>query len=188
MSLDFTAIKAIPIADVLRRYNISLHIKGQWGSTVCPLPTHKEGDRSKSFTVNLQGNFWRCFSESCNANNGGKRGGDGINFAALMDGISQLDAAKKLAEMFHIVNQEKAPTHIEKGPVSPIEKPDANNSQYPNTGSGSVKYMQEVEAWFDSIIRRGDQETDEQYRKRLLNALKGKLIESYRSGKRSVAA
>jgi hypothetical protein len=179
MSLDFTAIKAIPIADVLRRYNISLHIIGQWGSAVCPLPTHKEGDKSKSFSVNLNGNFWRCFSESCNANNGGKRGGDGINFVALMDGISQLDAAKKLADLFHIgnqlttsskpiVNQEKAPTHIEKGPVSPIEKPDANNSQYPNTGSGSVKYMQEVESWFDSIIRRGDQETDEQYRKRLL--------------------
>jgi len=159
---------------------------------------HKEGDKSKSFTV-IQGNFWRCFSESCNANNSGKRGGDAINFVALMEGISQLDAAKKMAKVFHIdnqlttstkpiVNQEKAPTHIEKGPVSPIEKPDANDSQYPNTGSSSVKYMQEVESWFDSIIRRGDQETDEQYRKRLLNALKGKLIESYRSGKRSVAA
>lgn len=67
--------------------------------------------------------------------------------------------------MFHI-GQEKAPALIEKGPVSPIEKLSANNSQYPKTGSGCVKYMQEVEAWLDSIIRRDDQETDEQYRKR----------------------
>lgn len=67
--------------------------------------------------------------------------------------------------MFHI-GQEKAPAHIKKGPVSPVEKPSANDSRYPKTGSGCVKYMQEVEAWFDSIIRRGDQETDEQYRKR----------------------
>jgi len=48
--------------------------------------------------------------------------------------------------------------------------------------------MQEVEAWFDSIIRRGDQETDEQYRKRMLNALKMKLAESYRSGRKFLAA
>ena len=64
--------------------------------------------------------------------------------------------------MFY-TGQEKAPALIEKGLVSPIEKPSANDSQYPKTGSGCVKYMQEVEAWFDSIIRRGDQESDEQY-------------------------
>lgn len=199
MSIDFIALKAIPITDVLRRYNISLHIKGQWGSAVCPLPTHKEGDKSKSFTVNIAGNFWRCFSESCNANNGGKRGGDCINLVALLDGMSQLDAAKKLANLFHIdnqlttstkpiVNQQKTASHIEKPPVSPIEKPDTKNSQNINTGSGSVKYMQEVEVWFDSIFRRGDQEDDMQYRKRLLNAIKTRLVESYRSGQRSKAA
>ena len=48
--------------------------------------------------------------------------------------------------------------------------------------------MQEVEAWFDSTILRGDQATDEQYRKRILNAQKGKLVESYRSGMKSLAA
>ena len=89
--------------------------------------------------------------------------------------------------MLHI-GQEKAPALIEKGPVSPIDKLSANNPQYPKTESGCVKYMQEVEAWFDSIIRRGDQETDEQYRKRVLNALKMKLAESYRSGRKFLAA
>lgn len=71
-------------------------------------------------------------------------------------------ATEKQHAMFY-TGQEKAPALIEKGLVSPIEKPSANDSQYPKTGSGCVKYMQEVEAWFDSIIRRGDQESDEQY-------------------------
>jgi hypothetical protein len=57
-------------------------------------------DTGKSFSINLAGNYWRCFSESCNENNGGKRGGDCINFVALMDGVSQLEAAKKLATWF----------------------------------------------------------------------------------------
>jgi len=187
MSLDFTAIKAIPIADVLRRYNISLHMKGQWASACCPLPTHKEGDKSKSFTVNPQGNFWRCFSESCNANNGGKRGGDAINFVALMDGISQLDAAKKLAEMFHI-GQIKTASQIEKPPVAPIEKPHAKDSQNLNAVGGSVKYMQEIEAWFYTLIVRGDQEEDEPYWGRVLKGVKSKLVESYRSGQKARAA
>lgn len=187
MSLDFTAIKAIPIADVLRRYNISLHMKGQWGSACCPLPTHKEGDKSKSFTVNIQGNFWRCFSESCNANNGGKRGGDAINFVALMDGISQLDAAKKLAEMFHI-GQIKTASHIEKPSVAPIEKPHAKDSLDNTSSNSGVKYMQEVEAWFHTLIVRGDQENDVDYWARILKAVKTRLVESYRSGQRSKAA
>jgi hypothetical protein len=136
--------------------------------------------------VNTQGNIWRCLSESCNANNGAKRGGDAIKFVALMEGVSQLDAAKKLAEMFQI-GHEKAPAYIEKGPVSPIEKPDERSLD--NTPrSESVKYMQEVEVWFDSIILCGDQETDEQYRKRVLNAIKTGLHESYKNGQKSRAA
>jgi hypothetical protein len=48
--------------------------------------------------------------------------------------------------------------------------------------------MQEVEAWFEGLIKRGDQEDDTQYRKRLLNGIKGRLVESYRSGQKSKAA
>jgi hypothetical protein len=37
------------------------------------LPAHKQGDRAKSFSINVRDNYWRCFSASCNENNGGKR-------------------------------------------------------------------------------------------------------------------
>jgi len=117
---------------------------------------------------------------------GGERGGPCIN-SFLKEGISPRDAAKKLAEMFHI-GQEKAPAHTEKGPVTHIEKPSVNNLLDDSSSASGVKYMKDVEVWFDSLIRRGDQEDDAQYRKRLLNAIKSRLIESYRNGKKSLAA
>jgi hypothetical protein len=48
-------------------------------------------------------------------------------------------------------------------------------SELTNSSSG-VKYMQEVEAWFDELIKRGEQENDAQYRKRLLNGIKTRLV------------
>src|SRR5580698_4125820 len=110
MKLDFERIKEIKLIEVMGRYKIPLRFKGEYAAACCPLPTHKAGDSGKSFSINLAGNYWRCFSESCNANNGGKRGGDCINFVALMDGISQLEAAKKLAAWFGIADVTKATT------------------------------------------------------------------------------
>jgi hypothetical protein len=88
MKLDFNRIKEIKLIEVMGRYKIPLRFKAEYAAACCPLPTHKKGDSSKSFSINLSGNYWRCFSDSCNANNGGKRGGDCINFVALMDGKS----------------------------------------------------------------------------------------------------
>ena len=48
--------------------------------------------------------------------------------------------------------------------------------------------MQEVEAWFDSIIQRAEQENDVDYWARILKAVKTKLVESYRSGQKSKVA
>jgi hypothetical protein len=74
--LDFPRIKEIKLTDVLARYKIPLRFRQDYAVCACPLPTHKPGDNSKSFSINLAGNYWRCFSDSCNANNSGKRGGD----------------------------------------------------------------------------------------------------------------
>ena len=77
--LDFSELKKIRIPEVLSRYGVSLRYRGEWASAPCPLPTHKTGDKARTFTVNLQQNYWRCFSESCNEKNGGRKGGDVIN-------------------------------------------------------------------------------------------------------------
>ncbi len=84
--LDFEAIKRIPIVEeAVGHYRLPLRLRGDYANAICPLPTHKEGDRTKSFSINLAGNYWRCFSDSCNAGNGGKRGGDVINLVAAME-------------------------------------------------------------------------------------------------------
>lgn len=101
MALDFQRIKEIPIADVCARYKIALRYRGEWGSAMCPLPTHKQGEREKTFSISTAKNYWKCFSASCNEKAGCK-GGDVINLVALMGGCSQLAAAKTLAEWFHV--------------------------------------------------------------------------------------
>jgi hypothetical protein len=190
MSLDFARIKEIKLVDVMGRYGVPLRFKGEYAAALCPLPTHKDGDTSKSFSINLQQNYWRCFSEGCNEKTGGKKGGDVISFVAFKEGIAPLEAAKKLATWYGIADAKtKTPVHMEQGSKGNI---DAKNSQNITTGSDSVKngerYMQDVEAWFDSIIQRGEQEDDTQYSKRVLNAIKKKLVESYRSGQKSKVA
>jgi DNA primase len=182
--LDFNRIKEIKLTDVLSRYRIALRFKGDYAVCACPLPTHKPGDTGKSFSVNLTGNYWRCFSQTCNANNGGKRGGDVINFVALMDGCREKDAAQKLADWFG-AGQNKTAAHMEQP-----RKEHKPAKDYPDhsKSSDSVKYMQEVDAWFDGLFRHDEQETDTEFRDRLLKSIKSRLVESYRAGQRSKPA
>jgi CHC2 zinc finger len=192
MKLDFARIKEIKMVDVVARYKIPLRFKGEYAAACCPLPTHKTGDTGKTFSIHLVGNYWRCFSDSCNANNNGKRGGDCINFVALMDGISQLEAAKKLAGWFGITDLASAGTAQIKT-AEPIAQRSRGTEHQKTYTEGSkppdtVKYMQEVDAWFYALIERGDQEEDVEYWGRVLKSVKSKLVESYRSGQKTKAA
>jgi hypothetical protein len=183
-TLDFTRIKEIPIADVCARYKVALRYRGEWGSAMCPLPTHKQGEREKTFSISTAKNYFKCFSTSCNEQAGCK-GGDVINFVALMDGCSQLDAAKKLADWFTIP-EIKTASHMGKPSNQKPEMQKATSE--PSTSGENLKYMQEVEAWFDATFKQGEQEPDEEYRKRCLKSLKSRLLDSYRAGQRSKAA
>jgi hypothetical protein len=182
--VNFEAIKhGVKITDVCARYGIQLRFRGEWASAKCPLPSHKDGDKDKTFQVNVAGNYWKCWSQTCNEKVG-KKGGDCINFVAVMEGCSQLDAAKKLSTWFHLDKEKPAP-HIEKRAPEKVPKSNPQrDSQDFTSQSDSVKgYMGEIDAWFDTLFKRAEGETDEAYRKRLLSGIKGKLIESYRSGK-----
>jgi len=180
--LDFARIKEIKLTDVLARYKIALRFKSDYAVCACPLPSHKQGDTGRNFSVNLTGNYWRCFSDSCNANNGGKRGGDVINFVALMEGCREKDAAQKLADWFG-VGQNKTAAHTEKPSKGKPDTEMQSSNQNRSTSGDSVKYTEKVRAWFETIWERGDQESDEDYRKRLLKAITGELIKNYQAGK-----
>ena len=184
MSLDFAKIKEVKLVDVMGRYGVPLRFKGEYAAAQCPLPTHKDGDISKSFSINLAGNYFRCFSESCNEKNGGKKGGDVINFVALKEGISQLEAARKLADWYHIGETKTAP-HMAK-PSNETEM--QRTISEPKVSSESVKYMKEVEAWFYALIVRGDKEADVEFWSRVLKGVKTRLHDSYKAGQRSRAA
>jgi hypothetical protein len=84
------------------------------------------------------------------------------------------------------VGKEEAARRIGARPVS--TKQHQKTYPEPSTGSDSVKYMQEIDAWFDALFKRGKSETDFEYWKRTRNGVKSKLVESFRNGKKSLAA
>jgi DNA primase len=179
--LNFEAIKKIPVADVATgRYHLQLTHKGEYATCTCPLPTHKKGDKARSFSINLKGNYWRCFSESCNANNGGKKGGDVINFVGLMEGCGPKDAAERLSGWYGVGNKE-TPQRMAEGSSGTVHQ--KINPDF-STSSDSVKYMQGIDAWFDELFKRGEKEADADYWKRTRSGVKTKLVESFRNGKR----
>ena len=195
--LSFDEIKQIRIVDVVGRYRISLTTKGSWANGVCKLPTHKPNDKGKNFSVNLAGNFWRCFSQSCNEANGGKRGGDVISFVALMENCSAKDAAQKLSDWFHLEPpprnaQNKTAPRIEKpSSVSPRGNQPANNYPEHSSSDSEVKplrYFEEIDRWLDETLKRREKEVDCDYWKRVRKEIKSKLHQSYLAGKSQKAA
>jgi DNA primase len=186
MSIDFNKVKEIPIVNVVGKYGVQLRFRGEWGAGICPLPSHKQGEKEKTFSVSTSKNYWKCFSASCNEQAGCK-GGDTINFVALMDGSTQLTAAKKLADWFHVgettapaTRQTKTPEHIVQGskPTN-LQKTNSDNS----TSQVGVKYTEKVRQWFDEMFPRREGESDADYPKRILRAITTELIKNYQAGK-----
>jgi hypothetical protein len=100
--VDFKAVKAaVSIEMVLARYDVKVHRSNQfYVRAPCPLPTHKTGDSNQSFGANTSKNAWACQSQSCVDGRGGKKGGNVLDFVALMESCTIRDAALKLKEWF----------------------------------------------------------------------------------------
>ena len=100
--IDFREVKQLVTMEaLLDHYNIKLRrvnkssLRGR-----CPLPTHSSDKSSESFNVQVEKNIWACQSTSCVAARSGRRGGNVIDFAAVMERSSIRDAAQKLHEWF----------------------------------------------------------------------------------------
>src|SRR5580700_9755971 len=109
-----------------------------------------------------------------------------INLVMTLDNIRASPAAIKLNRWF--LKENPAPSHGEsredgRGKQSPPHHTSDLTSQ-----SGDVKYMISIEIWFDELFRCGAQEDDAQFRKRVLNGIKGRLVESYRAGQKTRVA
>ncbi len=88
---DLKELKAIPLADVARRYNISLTQKGGrlWGKL--------REESAPSFSINIDKNLWYDFGSS--------KGGSTIDLLAEIEGITSKEAINKLAELFGVQNR-----------------------------------------------------------------------------------
>jgi len=100
--VDFRDIKQrISMQAVLDHYGVRLRKSTQHSLRgKCPLPTHTSEKSNESFSVETTKNIWACQSTSCASARQGKKGGNVIDFVAVMENCSVRDAALKLHEWF----------------------------------------------------------------------------------------
>lgn len=100
--VDFKVVKErVSMESVLGHYNIRLRRVNQNSLRgLCPLPTHSSEKSKESFGVQTEKNIWACQSNTCVAARQGKRGGNVLDFVALMESCSIRDAAFKLHDWF----------------------------------------------------------------------------------------
>ena len=71
------------------------------------LPYHV-GESENSFTATLP-NKWACLADTCIANRDGKKGGNVLDFVAVMEDCSIRDAALKLQQDFNVEASNERP-------------------------------------------------------------------------------
>jgi DNA primase len=100
--VDFRIVKQnISIEAVIARYGVRLRRANQHSLRGrCPLPTHSSKESTESFSIHLEKSIWACQSSSCCASRNGKKGGNVIDFVAVMEQCSIRDAALKLRDWF----------------------------------------------------------------------------------------
>ena len=109
--VDFKSVKAaVSIEMVLEHYSIELRkVNATNLRGACPLPTHA-GDSENSLGVNTEKNAWACHAGSCVAKRDGKKGGNVLDFVAVMEGCTIRDAALKLQNWFSVEASNERPT------------------------------------------------------------------------------
>ncbi len=96
--LDFAYLKRrVSICAVLNAKGMSASLRRQGNRLVGPCPVHG-GDNPNAFVVNLSKNIWRCFTR-CDS------GGDVVEFARRLYGISYRQTAFMLASLVGVPNE-----------------------------------------------------------------------------------
>ena len=94
--VDFKSIKAsVTVQMVLDHYDIKGLIRSD-DELRGPCPIHKGSQRTKTFTVNVSKNAFKCFYDACNAR------GNVLDFVSAMERCSVRDAGLKLQGWFKV--------------------------------------------------------------------------------------
>jgi DNA primase len=136
--IDFRLVKErVSIETVLDHYGIRLRrinqnsLRGK-----CPLPTHSSKESKESFCVNTDKNIWACQSSSCSSARQNKKGGNIIDFVALMERSSIRDAAVKLHDWF--LSSPSPPPKVGE-PAAPAETQTGKLVSENNSGAENAK-------------------------------------------------
>lgn len=113
--IDFRIVKQrISIEQVLGHYGVRLRRSNQKSLRgFCPLPTHTSEKSRESFGVATDKNAWACQSTSCASARQGKKGGNILDFVAIMENCSIRDAAMKLDDWFLSSSPPSSPTECQ---------------------------------------------------------------------------
>jgi DNA primase len=109
MHVDFAEVRKIPIASALKFYKVYARKRSETELIAdCPFPSHKttqHANKNQTLAISTEKNRWYCHSDSCRAASNKPKGGDVIDLVAMLENLTALDAAKRLAELFAIRNQ-----------------------------------------------------------------------------------
>jgi|SRR5579872_6941987 len=172
--LNFVELAKTPITILLEHYSIVLTPTKSGLRGDCPFPIHTGG--KGTFGVNLQGNYFQCFSPECQKARGGRKGGNVIGFVQAMQGIAEYyDAAVQLQAIVSARSEaEKKP---EKAVQSEVVEKTAEVVQ--------LRPMQQLEIELRELLRfpSFEGETFGQFQERVIKSLKVKFRENYLKGK-----
>ena len=102
--VDFREVKAaVSMEMALAHYSVTLRRVNKTSLRgACPLPIHPEGTNPNSFGVSTEKNAWSCQVPGCVASRIGRKGGNVLDFVAVMEDCSIRDAALKLQNWFSV--------------------------------------------------------------------------------------
>jgi len=122
--VNFAELRNIPIASVLTHYGIEVRKRNNTELVACcPFPSHRDSAHQKdTLAISIEKNRWYCHSDSCRAASNKPKGGDCIDVVAMMENLTPLDAAKKLAELFGGNPQPAKPNDVSSDTPDPPSK------------------------------------------------------------------
>lgn len=102
--VDFAQVRTIPIASVLSHYRVETRKRSNTELVAqCPLPSHPS-DSKHEWTLAISTEIEKayCHNTRCRQASNKPKGLDSIDFVAMMENLTPLDAAKRLAERFSV--------------------------------------------------------------------------------------
>lgn len=173
MWVDFRQVKeAVQMPALLEHLGVqALKVNGVKARGTCPLCEHKA-----SFTVDLGRKAWSC--HACNAE------GNALDLVARVYGVSIREAAIELAEMFNVQAEPPAKVPVKAAAKTSEASPAPVAKVEPATEK--VGYIRALDGWLDEVLNPTEPIAD--WKKKTKNAVKAKLIESYRNGQNNRAA